>query len=62
MSKVSIAFLVCWACAMAGLGLMNTGYMDVGQVIAYAFGAAAMTLGFYAFFMTVKARLSSSHE
>jgi hypothetical protein len=62
MNRIHVIFLICWAAAMLGLGLMNIGYISSGKVIAYGFGAAAMMLGFYSFFRLMKIRFFSSPE
>jgi hypothetical protein len=62
MNRTHAIFLICWAVAMLGLGLMNIGFIVVGKVIAYTFGAIAMIVGFYSFCALMKIRFFSSSK
>ena len=62
MGKLKIVFFICWAGAMIGLWIMNSGHIAAGKFIGTGFGLIGMAIALYLFFSYLKDRFGRSIE
>ena len=62
MVKLKIVFFVCWAGAMIGVWMMNSGHITAGKLIGTGFGLIGMAIALYLFFSYLKGRLGRNIE